>query len=315
MSQQVEQHAEQTDMPTIPDEERHFAEGLAAALDDSDARTETDRNDTAPAQPEPTEQEPSPQEADARTTAAPLAQEDCTGQSEPSAVPQQPPVVPAVPTAPAPVSEMPPDTRPAEPQPPQTVTLSEELQQEYARLEQLDPEAARMALEDSPAGEAMRYRLEQLGAELALDHALIIRMQRQQVQDLDARKMEQARQEALARQTHFLNVMQHDHPEFHTLLTGDDVAAQVRFRNDIRRWIESKPYAEAAPLMETFSRSRDPQEVSRLLTQFKQERNAGRPDPTGALAVPGRGGTVAPAGIGSKDDFSAGLSLSLSSKE
>ena len=313
MSQQVEQPAEQQDMQTIPDEERHFAEGLAAALDDGDART--DQNASGQEQADPAEQEASPQEEDARTTAAPIEQEDSTGQPEPSAVPQQPPVVPAVPTAPAPVSEMPPDSSPAEPQPSQAVTLPEELQQEYARLEKLDPEAARMALEDSPTGEAMRYRLEQYGAELALDHASLVRMQRRQVQERDARRQEQTRQEALARHMHFMNVMQHDHPEFHSLLTGGDMAAQVRFRNDVLHWIESKPYAEAAPLMETFNRSRDPQEVSRLLTQFRQERDACRPDPTGALAVPGRGGTVAPAGIGSKDDFGAGLSLSLSSKE
>ena len=127
-------------------------------------------------------------------------------------------------------------------------------------------------------------------------------------------RQEQARQAVTARQQHFLQVMKQDHPDFHALLTGGDQAAQMRFRNDVLQWIQAKPYAEAAPLMDIFTNSQDPQEVGSLLAKFKNERNARRPDPTGALAVPGRGGTVAPAGIGDKDDFDAGLSLSLSSK-
>ena len=139
-------------------------------------------------------------------------------------------------------------------------------------------------------------------------------MRRQQAAERETMRQEQARQAVAARQQHFLQVMKQDHPDFHALLTGGDQAAQMRFRNDVMAWIKAKPYAEAAPLMDIFTNSQDPQEISSLLARFKHERNARRPDPTGALAVPGRGGTVAPAGIGDKDDFDAGLSLSLSSK-
>lgn len=72
--------------------------------------------------------------------------------------------------------------------------------------------------------------------------------------------------------------------------------------------IAAKPYAEAAQLMEVARNGRDPAQVSALLTRFERERGGGRkqPDPTGALAVPGRGAPVAPTGVGDKDDFDAG---------
>lgn len=295
-----QQPVEQQEVPAVPDEERHFAEGLDAAL----TKDEEPQEEVLPQAEEKDADQESIVQEDPPHPVGEIAGQN--GQEAPAAVAEV--------SAP---EELPSQDKATsvEPAQPDTVEVPEELQAEYERLQSMDPEAAKMALEDSPEGEAMRYRLEQYGAEIAHDHARLVRMQRQHADEREVLRQEQARQAALERQKNFLGVMQHDHPDFHALLTGGDQAAQVRFRNDMLQWIQAKPYGEAAPLMDIFTRSQDPQEVSSLLTQFKREREVRRPDPTGALAVPGRGGTVAPAGIGDKDDFDAGLSLSLSSKE
>ncbi|WP_297215340.1 hypothetical protein [uncultured Desulfovibrio sp.] len=295
-----QQPVEQQEVPAVPDEERHFAEGLDAALTEGE---------------EPQE-EALPQEVEDGADQERIVQDDPpypAGGAEGQEEQEEPAAVTAEPAPEASPSQE--ETPSGEPAQPAVVEISEELTAEYERLQKMDAEAAAMAREDSPEGEAMRYRLEQYGAEIAHDHARLVRMQRQQADEREVLRQERARQAALERQRNFLRVMQHDHPDFHALLTGSDSAAQMRFRNDMLQWIQAKPYGEAAPLMDIFTRSQDPQEVSSLLTRFKRECEARRPDPTGALAVPGRGGTVAPAGIGDKDDFDAGLSLSLSSKE
>lgn len=291
-----QQPMEQQDATGIPGEEDHFAEGLAEALKDDE-------------QPQDSPQQPEAAEENPRHEAAPQGIPAGTEAPEAAPMPQEPPAPPSAGTP-----QQTEEEEKAAPAQPATVTLPAELQAEYGRLQEMDPEAAKMALEDSPAGQAVRHRLEQYGAELAYDHASLVMMRRQQATEREAMRQEQARQAVTARQQHFLQVMKQDHPDFHALLTGGDQAAQMRFRNDVMEWIKAKPYAEAAPLMDIFTNSQDPQEIGSLLTRFKNERNARRPDPTGALAVPGRGGTVAPAGIGDKDDFDAGLSLSLSSK-
>lgn len=295
-----QQPMEQQDATGIPGEEDHFAEGLAAALKDDE-------------QPQDSSQHPEDAGESTHHEAAPQGVPAGIEAPEAAPMPQEPPVPsPAgTPQQTAEEKKAEPEAAPAQPA---AVKLPEELQAEYERLQEMDPEAAKMALEDSPAGQAVRHRLEQYGAELAYDHASLVMMRRQQDTEREAMRQEQARQAVTARQQHFLQVMKQDHPDFHALLTGGDQAAQMRFRNDVLQWIQAKPYAEAAPLMDIFTNSQDPQEVGSLLAKFKNERNARRPDPTGALAVPGRGGTVAPAGIGDKDDFDAGLSLSLSSK-
>ena len=88
----------------------------------------------------------------------------------------------------------------------------------------------------------------------------------------------------------------------------------ARLVQDIFDWIGSMPYAEAAPLMEIARNGRDPEQVSALITRFKQERGQAapkRPKPDGALAVPGRGAPSAPSGdVGNMDDFDAGFNLS-----
>lgn len=291
-----QQPMEQQDATGIPGEEDHFAEGLAEALKDDE-------------QPQNSPQQPEAAGEDPHHEAAPQGVPAGTEAPEAAPMPQEPPAPPSAGTP-----QQTEEEEKAAPAQPAAVKLPEELQAEYERLQEMDPEAAKMALEDSPAGQAVRHRLEQYGAELAYDHASLVMMRRQQDTERETMRQEQARQAVTARQQHFLQVMKQDHPDFHALLTGGDQAAQMRFRNDVLQWIQAKPYAEAAPLMDIFTNSQDPQEVGSLLAKFKNERNARRPDPTGALAVPGRGGTVAPAGIGDKDDFDAGLSLSLSSK-
>ena len=89
-------------------------------------------------------------------------------------------------------------------------------------------------------------------------------------------------------------------------------AEASRMMNDIYAWIGAKPYAEAAPLMQIAKSGRDPEEVSALITRFKQERGRTaprRPGPEGAYAVPGRGAAAAPSGDVGKDDFDAGFDM------
>lgn len=297
--------------------EEDFAAGLAVSLDAApdaapdavpDAGPETAPDDASGEAPDAAFPDmPAGVPAEAAAQGAPHTGRSGTGEAEADGR-----EVPAGPGA-ADVSEGHPAAGQPSDEGPATVELPEELAQEFERLKRMDPAAAAVALEDSPDGQATRVRLEQYGAELAHDHAGLVLMQRQRESELALLREERARQAVQERQRQFMEVMRREHPDFHALLAGDDLAAQMRFSRDVRSWIEAKPYAEAAPLMEIYSRSSDPYEVGRLLTQFRNERRARRPDPAGALAVPGRGGTVAPAGIGDTDDFHAGLTLSLSS--
>lgn len=276
--------------------EEEFSLGLDAALNESES------GEAAPHEDEQEgERRAAPEETPA--TAAPA---DLQPGHDTAYVPEQPQRELVIPQESKPAPES--------PQVPGKVEMPEHLQSEFERLEAIDPELAQLALEDSADGQAIRARLEEYGAAIAHDHARLVVLTRQQQHDMEQVRQEQALRDAQAQQAHFMGVMQQEHPDFHSLITGNDQAAQVRFRNEMLSWIQGKPYAEAAPLMQIFQNSRDPRQVAGLLTQFKSERAAAkRPDPTGALAVPGRGGTVAPAGIGDKDDFDAGLDAGLSS--
>lgn len=231
-----------------------------------------------------------------------------------------PPVV--TPPQPQPVQEPGPIIQQQEeaPQPPQPMVktideIPEDLREEYEILKEQNPEAAALAMEDSKEGENMRRRLEAYGADMAEDYADRINMRRQQADDKAAMQHQLSQQAAQARVAHFNNVMKSEQPEFYEVLTKGSQAEQITFRNNILNWIKAKPYSEAEPLMRVFQYSQDPREVSDLLTQFNSERRRARtPDFAGAVAVPGRGGNVAPAGIGDEDDFAAGLQLSISSK-
>lgn len=178
--------------------------------------------------------------------------------------------------------------------------VPEEIRAEFGKLREMSPQAAAMALEDTPEGEALRRRLRDLGADSALDRAELVQDRRQRAQ-----AEEQARQQALeAYNRNFRVVLEQDHPELF------DPARNTSLLQDIRSWIENKPYTEAAPLMQVYMAGRDPHQVSALVSRFKQERTTAKaPDPTKAFAVPGRGAPIAPPGIGDKDDFEAGFNL------
>lgn len=209
-----------------------------------------------------------------------------------------------------PATEAPSAHQPAlEPAPVKTVEAPAEIADELETLKTLHPAAAALALEDTPEGASVRARLEQYGAELAQDRAEQVLYWRQQAQvrrEAEAARFEQARE---AHNAAFKAMFERDHPEYAAMLADPGRKAEaVKYQQDVFDWIGAKPYAEAARLMEVARNGRDPAQVSALLAQYKRERGGKpkQPDPTGALAVPGRGAPVAPAGVGDKDDFDAG---------
>ena len=108
----------------------------------------------------------------------------------------------------------------------------------------------------------------------------------------------------------FVAVVRQAHPDLFE--ASRSKADNERFQADMQAWIEQKPYAEAAPLMDVFLHGRDPHAVAELITRFKNERQASqkaRTNPDGAFAVPRRGAPVVPQGVGSKDDFDAGWNI------
>lgn len=193
-----------------------------------------------------------------------------------------------------------------ESQPPKMVEIPEEIKLEFAELEQLSPEAAAIARENSPEGETLRKRLAEYGADNALDRAELFMARRE-------REAAAARQQAgmvEAANRNFVAVIRQAHPDLFE--ASRSKADNERFQADMQAWIEQKPYAEAAPLMETFLHGRDPYAVAELITRFKNERQAPqkkRANPDGAFAVPRRGAPVVPQGVGSKDDFDAGWNI------
>ncbi len=193
-----------------------------------------------------------------------------------------------------------------EPQQPKTIEIPEAIKAEFTELEQLSPEAAALAREDSPEGAVLRKRLAEYGADNAMDRAELFMARRE-------RKAEAERQQAdmaEAANRNFVTVIRQAHPELFE--ASRSKADNERFQADMRAWIEGKPYAEAAPLMEVFAHGRDPYAVAELITRFKNERQAPqktRPNPDGAFAVPRRGAPVVPQSAGSKDDFDSGWNL------
>lgn len=215
-----------------------------------------------------------------------------------------------VPVSQKPVYEPAPQSMPqAEPAPVRTIDVPEEIADELETLKTLNPAAAELALEDSPEGASVRSRLEQYGAELAQDRAEQVLYRRGQEQAAHNAEMARYRQAQEAHNARFKAMFEQEHPEYAAMLFDPSRKAEaVQYQQDVFNWIAAKPYSEAAQLMEIARNGRDPQQVSALLTRFERERSSGRkqPDPTGALAVPGRGAPVAPSGIGDKDDFDAG---------
>lgn len=203
---------------------------------------------------------------------------------------------------------------------PKVVEIPAEIREEWERLREISPEAASLAQEDSQEGERIRTRLEEFGAPIALDRAEVVLEQRNRdrKEQRDSAAREQQRIEAHNRM--FLEILERDHPEHIALMRDPSrrVEAQARVQ-DIMNWIETLPYSEGVKLMPIAREGRDPKEVSSLLTRYEQERSGGkrrqRPDPTAAFAIPGRGGNIAPAGVGDKDDFDAALDAGLSSEK
>ncbi len=192
-------------------------------------------------------------------------------------------------------------------------TVPDEIADEFESLKKLNPAAAELAMEDSPEGASIRARLEQYGAELAQDRAETLLYQRaQRTAEQEARRTMQEQARA-AHNAAFKAMFERDHPEYAAMMNDPGRRAEaVQYQQSIFDWIAAKPYSEAAELMEIAKNGRDPEQVSALITRFEREKGVTRrADPTGALAVPGRGAPIAPTGVGDKDDFDAGWNANL----
>ncbi len=208
--------------------------------------------------------------------------------------------------------DQPHESAPAEPEPPQKIEVPENLTEEFAALKKLNPAAAELALEDSPEGERLRSRMEEYGAEMALDRAEVVLDKRNR--EIATRKADFDRQQQAVQEHNdrFMSALKRAHPDYAAMITDPARRDEaVKKQNEIIEWINGKPYAEGSRLMQVANSGRDPNEICALLTQFESERQTKpkQADPTGALAVPGRGAPAAPAGIGDKDDFDAGWNL------
>ena len=148
-------------------------------------------------------------------------------------------------------------------------------------------EAAAIAREDSPEGETLRKRLAEYGADNAMDRAELFMARRER----EAFAAQQQAGMAEAANRNFVAVVRQAHPDLFE--ASRSKADNERFQADMQAWIEQKPYAEAAPLMDVFLHGRDPHAVAELITRFKNERQApqkARTNPDGAFAVPRRAG-------------------------
>lgn len=223
--------------------------------------------------------------------------------------PDAPPAAMEAPqTAPLPQGEPGGRREAQEPSAPRLVEIPDALQAEFKELQRLNPEAAALAQEDSPDGEAIRSRLGNYGADLAMDRAERVLEGRQK----QAVRIQEEQQAVEQHNAHFMAVLEHEVPDVMAMVKDKArMRDTAQFHTDMQAWIMGKPYAEAEPMMRTFQQGRDPHAVAALMKQFIQERKAAPrpkgPDPDGALAVPGRGAPVAPSGIGDKDDFDAGF--------
>ena len=194
----------------------------------------------------------------------------------------------------------------AVPQPEPAVQAQPAAPDPQPREEPQPPEAAAIAREDSPEGETLRRRLAEYGADNAMDRAELFMARRER----EAFAAQQQAGMAEAANRNFVAVVRQAHPDLFE--ASRSKADNERFQADMQAWIEQKPYAEAAPLMDVFLHGRDPHAVAELITRFKNERQASqkaRTNPDGAFAVPRRGAPVVPQGVGSKDDFDAGWNI------
>lgn len=283
------------------DDDAQFAEGFNLGDDDGEASEEHQANDQQ--QTDDSSEKAPAENQDQQSDAGTAAQEEVQ-QGQPA---QPAPLMPA--QQPYQQIERPQASEPAKPEPPKLIEVPEHLADELATLKKLNPAAAELALEDSAEGERLRSRMEEFGAEMALDRAEMVLDKRNR--ETAAHQAEVARQQQTIAEhnNRFMATLQREHPEYAAMITDPARREEaVKKQNEIMGWISAKPYAEGARLMKIAQEARDPNEVCALITQFESERQAKpkQADPTGALAVPGRGAPTAPAGIGDKDDFDAG---------
>ena len=282
----------------VEDDEALFAEGFNLGDDDGESTEDPQGNDQ--------------QQADDSSEKAPAENQDQQSDADNAAKEEVQHEQPAQPAPPIPAQqsyqqfERPQVSEPAKPK---LIEVPEHLAGELATLKKLNPSAAELALEDSPEGERLRSRMEEYGAEMALDRAEIVLDKRNR--ETAAHQAEVARQQQTIAEhnNRFMATLQREHPEYAAMITDPARREEaVKKQNEIMGWISAKPYAEGARLMKIAQEARDPNEVCALITQFESERKVKpkQADPTGALAVPGRGAPTAPAGIGDKDDFDAG---------
>ena len=292
MSQVNEDNPQATS--AVEDDEALFAEGFNLGDDDGESTEDRQGNDQ--------------QQTDDSSEKAPAENQD--QQSDADNTASQEEVQHEQPPMPAQQSyqqvEQPQVSEPAKPK---LIEVPEHLAGELATLKKLNPAAAELALEDSAEGERLRSRMEEFGAEIALDRAEMVLDKRNR--ETAAHQAEVARQQQTIAEhnNRFMATLQREHPEYAAMITDPARREEaVKKQNEIMGWISAKPYAEGARLMKIAQEARDPNEVCALITQFESERQAKpkQADPTGALAVPGRGAPTAPAGIGDKDDFDAG---------
>lgn len=207
-----------------------------------------------------------------------------------------------------------------------TVEIPAEIKDEWAVLQRQSPEAAALAVEDSVEGEQVRQRLSEFGATVAFDRAEVVLERRKRAVLEKQREDIQNQRLVEEHNRYFTSVLQREHPEYLAMMQDHARRAEAQATvNDIFAWIGSKPYSEGEKLMPIARSGRDPMAISALLSQYERERNVKigsrvaeqqrqqakpRVDPTGAMAVPSRGASVMPTGIGDKDSFDAGWELS-----
>lgn len=256
------------------------------------------------AEPGPEGDEPGSEGAQAAPDAG--GQQEPGQQEEPQPAPQ-PQIYTQPEPQPAPQPQPEPQEQPTEPK--QIETVPEEIAEELKNLEAISPAAAKLAMEDSPEGAAIRERLTDFGSAMAQDRAEFVIAQREQARKEAAAEAERNAAAVRTHNENFAGIIKRELPEYFAMCNDPARKAEAaKYQQAVYSWIGSKPYAEAAPLMRIAQNGQDANEIVSLLKKFESERRGGKamPDPTGALAVPGRGAPTAPAGIGDKDDFDAG---------
>ena len=242
--------------------------------------------------------------------------------NQPEAAQQPEDIAPEVPFEQASQPEQPMTSgQPAQPEPevppqvpvhahPEEVKKIEEvpdnIRAELEELKRLNPRAAELALEDSEEGAAIRRRMANYGAEAAQDRAEVVLDRR----EAEVEKARAAQSAVEAYNKRYMETIRQGNPEYYSLINDPKRKAEAsQYFNSISDWIQSKPYKEAQLLMQIAQKGNADQ-VLQLIAKFESEKGGRkRADPTGALAVPGRGAPMAPAGIGDKDDLDAGWNL------